>query len=418
LTDEHHARHHRRTRALAELGLTHPDEAIFTALYYGIHVYPAVLPAAAAREYYCPDRPVTEGECRAALADCLARGRVQVVDKAALARIDGELRAGRVLGPAYGFPPVGCVDFTRAGADLWLRLCGSLKTTAAPPFAYPSLVHTKTARYFRTWVAAEAAAREIAAEGDVVAVTDPVPVGPWRAQWWRRFPAGYRIDVERRMSGVGRSPDGCGSTYLAHSPGPADLRRLRPVLDRHNVAPAEWFFLAAMEVDLSLDAARLLRWVAERARAGYGVAISGAEWQGGLDACLRYGWLREVDEDAIAEVDALVWTDPALWPVPRAAADNRGGIDFTPVGAALYRRIAAAWLGPGWEDRLVVERDLAWEEHRYCEAEGPLRDVGHEYEGRGLTIRSGRVVSIGPWCVHWWERFSAGYRLELQVAVP
>jgi hypothetical protein len=38
-----------------------------------------------------------------------------------------------------------------------------------------------------------------------------------------------------------------------------------------------------------------------------------------------------------------------------------------------------------------------------------------EHVAKGDVVRARRVVPIGPWCVYWWERFPAGYRLELEL---
>jgi hypothetical protein len=95
-------------------------------------------------------------------------------------------------------------------------------------------------------------------------------------------------------------------------------------------------------------------------------------------------------------------------------------IGFTPAGAALYRMIAAEWLGPTWEDEthVSVSEETYREEHRYCESEEGLQALLQKYAGGELDVRASQVVPIGPWCVHWWKRFPRGYRLELQLGDP
>jgi hypothetical protein len=401
------------------MGVTRPEDALFTAIYYGLNLSPADLPATAVREHYSPNSPVTEEECRAALAACLAKGWLQVIDESALARITGELRAGRFLGPIYHLPPVGGVDFTPAGAELWHCLRDRIRSHREPPFAYTDVVHIKTARYFRTSVAADAAIARAWEEDDVVAVTGPTAIGPWRVQWWRRFPEGYRIDVEERTQWQGRASGGGEDCYLDRSPQKSDWRRLRYVLDRHNVTLAEWLFLASMDlITWHKSAASLLRWAAESRDAHFGVTVSEKERRIALYACLRYGWLRSVDRNAVDEVRALLRNDPALLPVPSKVESNEGEIDFSPDGAALYRTVAAEWLGPTWEDGLRVGKAHYWEVHRYCETEEGLQGIVQKHEDRGEIVRASRVVPIGPWCVYWWERYPAGYRMELQIGDP
>ena len=105
--------------------------------------------------------------------------------------------------------------------------------------------------------------------------------------------------------------------------------------------------------------------------------------------------------------------DPVYSPIP--AGEGWGEIDFTPAGADLYRVLSAEWLGPDWEDALAVSHGYYREEHRYCEAEEGFAGIVEEYVAKGGVVRSCRVVPIGPWCVHWWERFPSGVRLELEI---
>ncbi|HEX4610001.1 MAG TPA: hypothetical protein VH092_17545, partial [Urbifossiella sp.] len=209
---------------LAALGVTRPESALFTALHYGFTIPPSDLPGRAAREDYNPRGPTaTEAECRVALADCLAKGWVQVLDEPALARIADELRRGGFLGPIYGgLPEAGCVDFTEAGADLSRRLD---ERPRPDTFAYTDVVHVKTAWFGRTPAAAAAMVEGIRRGWGGVAVTGPDPIGPWRAQWWRRFPEGYRVDIEERLPWQGRGSGGGEDCYLDNSARDSDPGR-------------------------------------------------------------------------------------------------------------------------------------------------------------------------------------------------
>jgi hypothetical protein len=290
--------------ALAELGITPSEASLFSVVHYGLTLPPSDLPGWAGSESYRLDGSATLEECRAALAACLAKGWLQVIDELALVRIADELRAGRFLGPIYGLPPVGGVDFTHAGAELWLHFCGRcFRDARGTPFAYTDVVHDKTARYSRTWAAAVAELKKARDEDDVVSVSGPFPIGPWRAQWWRRFPEGYRIDVEARRQWQGRASGGGEYCYLLRSPRQSDLQRLQHVLDRHNVALAEWALLAAMEHHSPRsEEASLAWWLADLSNREFGGTISAEELRSGLEACLRYGWLRVVDQHVIDEV--------------------------------------------------------------------------------------------------------------------
>ena len=94
-----------------------------------------------------------------------------------------------------------------------------------------------------------------------------------------------------------------------------------------------------------------------------------------------------------------------------------GELDFAPAGAELYRKISAEWLGRDWEDDLVVSNGYYWEVHYYCETEDGFEEVESKHEAVG-KVRSRRIATIGPRCVSWWERFLAGYKLELKIGEP
>ncbi len=183
------------------MGVSPAEDALFTVIYYGMPASPSDMPALAVREYYSRTDTVTEEECRAALASSLQQGWLQMVDQQRLAKIADELREGQYLGPVYGIPFLGQVDFTPAGAERWHKLNPRDSSASC---AYTDAVHIKTAQYFRTQAAAMAAIEEAKQNDSVVSITGPCPIGPWRAQWWRRFPDGYRIDIEDQLQWQGR----------------------------------------------------------------------------------------------------------------------------------------------------------------------------------------------------------------------
>jgi hypothetical protein len=444
------ARQRRLDQVLAELGLTHPDHALFITIHYGIHSSRERLPDLAKRKYNADGEDlVTEEECRVALAGCLERGWLQVMTEQALAEITAELRRDGVIGPVYGLPPIGGVDFTRKGAELWLRLQQECQRSvwcvpSRPPFAYSDVVHEKKAQYFQSRRAALESLEYARAEEDVVSVRGPTPTGPWRAQWWRRFPEGYRIDIEERRHWTGCGSAGGESCYLNQGERDRDPQRLRSVLDRHNVTFAEWVLLELMEGGpYRLDDRMPPYLSCGLARQCDGATLTQEEYREARDACLRNGWLRVLNKDTVEEVHSLMHRDPvhlalprtaelcsegrtyneALWPlhgqiaIPSPPGARWGEIDFSPTGAQLYRMIAAEWLGPDWEDDLAVENGYYREIHFYCESR-EVFDRAAKVDQAWGNVRARRLAPIGPWCVAWWERFPAGYRLELEIGDP
>lgn len=403
--------------------LTPAETALFRRLHF--HSWPASDLPGACEEYSGGRATAADGE--AALAECLARGWLQVIDEAALAAISQDVRAAGLIGPIYGLPKLGDVDFTPVGAAIWLSGRGPRDPRELP---FQIVVRAKSSHYCRTKAAALATINELQEWDNVDSIGGLFEIGPWRAQWWRRFLAGYRIDCE--WHGHGHDVTLVNSVGVSSVPrfpqAQAELQRLRHVLDRDNVTLAQWLLLATMDTCVVTYTSHFPRNVAEFAGGWFGVTVSEEECRTGLRECLRLGWLSsaELDPadparqtvaretlDRIAEVKALLQTEPAVMPIALTWALR--SLHFTPSGAARYRGLAAEWLGPAWEDEVTVSQQSYREEHHYCETEEGVQAALQKYACRQEEVLASKVVPIGPWCVQWWKRFPRGYRVELQV---
>lgn len=432
-----------RLAILHSLGVTPAEASLFSVLQYGLTVPPSDLVRRAADECYSVG-PTTPALCEAALVACFAKGWLQVIDELALNTILDYVRDNQLIGPIYSLPDLDGVEFTLAGAELWDQYCRLVpRRHTPPPFAYHGIVHERNAHYYATHEAAVSAMETARRDDYVVAISEPLPLGPWRAQWWRRFSGGYRVDIERQHQwpfGVG-SGESCS---LQLGPRANDQENLRRVLAQHQVTFAQWLILATLEDGprRPFDAAYPGRrsFYSER-----GVStLSERECQTTLETCLQRGWVQVLDLDIIAAVQAMVGSDTALLALPKMAnylpgtcrmfgdparpgeiqyaplsSDAYAGdIDFTPAGAALYRMLSAAWLGSDWENCLHVSRGYYREEHAYCESEAGFVGLVEERIALGSTVRAKRLEEIGPWCVRWWEHFTRGYRMELELVEP
>lgn len=213
------------------------------------------------------------------------------------------------------------------------------------------------------------------------------------------------------MQWQGRASSGGGCCFFDPMKLPVDPALARDVLDRHNVAWMEWLVLASLEH--STDRRGIVRRVTESASKLLGIRPTKKECLRHLEACLRNGWMRDVDDDFARETLNLLHADAALTPVPFDPVEDCVEVDFTVDGAKLYRMVSAEIFGGDWEDGLVVEDSYYREEHRYCASDAGLAAITHEYAELGEMPKSIRTVRIGPWCVYWWNRFRSGYRLEL-----
>jgi hypothetical protein len=406
----------RREDIFAETGLTFPEATLLNVVHYGMQDGPSELPDRATVKEYAWGEPATIEEYASALVSCLAKGWLQVIDDAAIQKISNELREGQILGPIYCLPRVGSVDFTSAGAQLWNSLvdCDPLRSRLVAQ----DVVHQRSVAFFPTRAAALAYMKEFRSDAATVSMSDPVPTGPWRVQWWRRFSDGFRIDIEE----VGPGQGGRGDTWywLSDPTWTVNTRLLQDILARHNVSLAEWLLLAATDNphlrgwEPQIRPVKVSRWGEEI----FGIPVPEQECQEGLDACLGNGWLRIVDRKAADEIQTLLQNDSALMPTFGERGDALGDVDFTPVGAVLYRMIATEYLGPDWEAGLFVSKELYRKQHRYSEVDEGLEQTVQAYQRDGAVVLSSSLVPIGPWCNHWWRQSPGGFRMELELGEP
>ena len=351
------------------------------------------------------------------------------------------MRRRGLLGPIYGgLPEVGVVDFTEAGATRWLQRHPRSQSSRA--FAYTDVIHEKSSHFLPSYAAAISRIKEIREWDGVINVADPVPIGPWRAQWWRRFSEGYRVDVEEKRQWQGHG--GGGGEHCGHYRSAHDATRRLAILDRYEVSLAQWLIFDLMELGCSQNSPTgLCRNAMGRAIRLNESELSEEQYLNALTACLKKGWIMVLDQSKIDEVRQLLRDNPALLVLPRTAelrpqgcyydvasldplqltpepkpdASLWGRFEFTSEGANLYRRISAEWLGADWEDELRVSVTYYWEEHRYSESDAGFEKIIQEHIANGNVVLNQRIVPLGPWCVYWWDRFPAGYRLELELGL-
>ena len=408
LSERESARRESEAAALADLGITPSEASLFNVIHYGLTVPAAGLCKRAAGPNYSLGGQVTIEENHTALDQCVAKGWLRIVDEAVLNKLRAVMRSEGLLGPIYDYPLIGGIDFTQVGAEHWLRICDRLwGGVHARPFAFCDVVHAKCARFFQNRASALTETDRLTDQGDRVG--EPYTIGPWRANWWRRFSEGYRVDVEwrDRWTGLGGSSE--PHLYLPPLQLGERLTHAIDVLNRHNVTLAEWFAMASLErhhyprniVRMMVNTARRLD-----------LDLTEAACNGGLETCLAHGWIRHCDEQHMLEVEQLLNTDTASVIVPFDITDyDRSELDFSLEGACLYRMVSAEVFGQDWEAELFVESPCYREEHRYCANQADVDSVRMEYSAPNETPTSWRTVSIGPWCVYWWKRFTSGYRI-------
>jgi hypothetical protein len=238
-------------------------------------------------------------------------------------------------------------------------------------------------------------------------LSEPKRIGPWRVQWWRRYPDGYRIDIDSPYQ---------GDNFWRLERPLADPERLPQVIHRHGLVPAEWCILSALDSRRDRRASALVRNLVRFPDKSNGPALSEAEYEAGLRGCLRYGWAQVLQAGSILAIRNALRNDPAEPADPLLG--QPGELDFTSAGAELYQTACAEVYGPDWDAELYLERTFSWWMHSYSETEECVRARLHEGGARGVRPLSVRGEALGPWCSHWWERFPAGYRLDVEFGSP
>jgi hypothetical protein len=139
---------------------------------------------------------INEGECEEALTSCLNRKLLQVIDGAALDHLHRFVEQERLIGPVYGFPQEGDVDFTPTGAHTYRNLRTELYGADwGAHQEYPRIDSDGQEVFFRT---AEGGMKFLQAQPQRLWLTNPpalLPVGPWCVYWWEQYPSGYRINL-------------------------------------------------------------------------------------------------------------------------------------------------------------------------------------------------------------------------------
>jgi hypothetical protein len=142
-----------------------------------------------------PRGSVSLAECRQALKRCLAREWLMRVEKVHLDMIELVLKKSPAIGPIYGLPSIGDIDFTPAGARLFLTISELLIGTAPPERVY-EIEHPRHLFYFPTKREAQSVVRRVRQRHENARFGEVREIGPWRVYWWREYPRGYTVELQ------------------------------------------------------------------------------------------------------------------------------------------------------------------------------------------------------------------------------
>jgi hypothetical protein len=141
-----------------------------------------------------PRGSVTEAECARALEGCINKGWLTVVGHPYLDMILWAVKKTPAIGPIYGFPNIGDVDFTPGGAALYTEVSKDLFGSVTPQQVF----EVETPRhmlFFRTKKDAESHLKALDRSKRRLRFGEIKEIGPWRVYWWLDYPRGYAVRV-------------------------------------------------------------------------------------------------------------------------------------------------------------------------------------------------------------------------------
>ena len=396
-----------RKTILAAHGVSAAESALLHAVTYYNNA--AQLPNYAAGKYSSLDEPVTEADCQDALASCLAKGWLRIIDLSTLVEIVRELERDGVFGPVFGLPAIGAVEFTWTGVRLWQQLLLEMRDgTDGTPFWCSRTGAGKRELYCRNLDTAKRESASLLRRQENT-VSEPEPIGPWRVQWWRRYEQGFRFSIDSSYM---------GDTVWRLKP-PTNRRpsllRLKCILEGHQLSLGEWLILAGIDSHHDKRATHFADRVAASAARQQKITLAKEVYKNSLASCLRKGWIQVLDDKSLSSMRALLAADATLTPF-RDGLGRVGEVDFTQSGATLYQTINTAYLGSDWDAGIFVENLCSWKELHYSESKERLDEQLREHARRGARVLSVEIKPMELWCSRWWERYPCGYRLEAEFA--
>jgi hypothetical protein len=391
----------------------------------------------------------SEGESWQAIERCLEKGLVQKCDDQSLLRMLDIVRAAAPIGPVRCFPRWGEIDYTETGLMTFERLSSGLRDRRPkrPPHSgggqvYSAIVRELTARYFAEQRTAQAFLSSLHMVGDgMVTSIRMTESGPWRRQWWEPPLGGYKVLVETSnpTDMIFKSWRASRSVVAMEQPENAneqpdlsielDMEGQTRALERHGMSWSEWRVVRHLGADgFASDDEVAIGAYRESSRNGL-AKLTYEECVESLDSCIKKGWIWRLD-DAVAEriKRHLSSSAPAtlLQPIPES---RYGILTLSLDGAERFRSIFEAAYGKTstfhvWrygrddfphglrsEHGQLIERQVV-EQYTLSEHGASWGEFSSE---PGMRVdRRSEPVSIGPWCVYWWNRFPGGWKAEVE----
>jgi hypothetical protein len=192
-----------------------------------------------------------------------------------------------------------------------------------------------------------------------------------------------------------------------------DPKRAISILSSEGISLSEWHVLCLVGM-WPIPAARAAMTAASHSSEDWLGSVSVAACKKALDECLAKRWLRVVAATWIRELRGLV---KGRFVGPIYGYPSSGDIDFTPRGARIYKRLSALLLGSAWRASHVYQAEIGAKSRFFFRTRKATVKAVRQWRLHRCVLTTSPIISIGPWCVYWWDRYSRGYYVDVRFSV-
>lgn len=404
------------------MGIGVAEYAVLNVIHYGMNESKDTLARRATSPDYNLGSDLRLAETTAAVDSCFQRGFLRVLTKAELTEINSELERNHVLGPIYGLPKSGKIDFTNEGANQWRSIQAAIQAAVRDVrpwqmqrgFAYCDVVEIRTRRHFLTRRAAERQRKLLSRMSDVASVTKVIPSLDLRLTWWSSPTTGCQFDSTEEMNWTGRSGGGNSpSLWWDAEQGGVDSDRVRRACRRYDIDLSDWCVLLTIASSQFVPAKNLSCFAETYAKQQFGLRNAPERIAEAIRRCTNQKLIGRLGDEYIRRIESSIATSPHPMIRPEFSPDYA---NLSQTGIELLLELGPKIFGKAWFDGWRIEHEVFRREHRYARNLLDVASVFREYNDRDEKVRTiGPITPLGPWCVYWWERHPTGYRVELEI---
>lgn len=172
--------------------LTFAEYAILNLIHYECRA-PSVAPRHALGLVETLDRTPDRADFENAIRHLHKRGLIVTVDRAVQRQVIAHLHERKTHGPTNGLPPLGTLDFTLPGALLYRKFLNARHDGLPRDYYWTSCVSFVYRRDATIVYCSTDDPGDALLYTDLTPIGELEPIGPWRVQWWRLIPNGYRL---------------------------------------------------------------------------------------------------------------------------------------------------------------------------------------------------------------------------------